>query len=212
MRRLIAAGTALTLVLASCAPLPEQASEKLPSPPGANQVTMSKVQDGKFLEFVGPRQQHTEAFLGVDDTNYFCLRSWVDTRTGEVAHQLYVEDSYYGSPYRWSGASEADGKPLRFIPISRNEISCDEGCSYADEFAAALPDDLLRAKHDAGLSVTFTSDTGKSLAVTVPARFIAEQLTAINATRSALAANAGTAATPAAPPQPAAQNPAPPAP
>jgi hypothetical protein len=191
MRRTLAAAVMLSLVLAGCATTPEP--EKLPppsGPSGASQVVMTKEKDGRFLAFIGPRQQHSGAFLGVDDTNYFCLRSWMDTQTGEVAHQLYVENSYYGTPNHWTGAQQSDGTTLNFIPISRNEISCDEGCSYADEFAAVLPDDLMRAKRDGGLSVTFIEDSGKSLAITVPPRFIAEQLAAIDATRSALAANA----------------------
>jgi hypothetical protein len=49
---------------------------------------------------------------------------------------------------------------------------------------------VLRARRDSDLAVTFTADTGKILAVTVPARFIAEELTAVDATRAALAANA----------------------
>jgi hypothetical protein len=165
-------------------------NEKLPTQPGADQIEMTKEQGGKFLAFVGPKLQHTEAFLGVEDTNYFCLRSWLDTRNGEVAHQVYVEDSYYGAPYRWDGAHDADNKKLRFIPISRNEISCDQGCSYADEFAAGLPEDVLRAHKDSGLTVTFTAQTGKTLSVAVPGRLIAEELTAVDQTRTALAANA----------------------
>jgi len=167
-----------------------QLDEKLAPQPGADQIQLSKEQGGKFLAFVGPKVLHTELFLGVEDTNYFCLRSWLDTRNGEVAHQVYVEDSYYGAPYRWNGAHDADNKTLRFIPISRNEISCDQGCSYADEFAAALPEDLLRAHRDSGLSVTFTALTGKTLTVNVPGRFIAEELIAVDQTRTALAANA----------------------
>jgi hypothetical protein len=190
--------------LGGCSLMP---NEKLPTQPGADEVEMSKQQGGKFLAFVGPKLQHTEAFLGVEDTNYFCLRSWLDTRSGEVAHQVYVEDSYYGSPYRWDGAHDADNKKLRFIAISRNEISCDQGCSYADEFAAALPEDLLRAHRDSGLTVTFTAQTGKTLAVTVPGRLIAEELIAVDATRAALAANAKAAQ--AAQPAPAAAAPAP---
>jgi hypothetical protein len=190
--------------LGGCSLMP---NEKLPTQPGADEVEMSKQQGGKFLAFVGPKLQHTEAFLGVEDTNYFCLRSWLDTRSGEVAHQVYVEDSYYGSPYRWDGAHDADNKKLRFIAISRNEISCDQGCSYADEFAAALPEDLLRAHRDNGLTVTFTAQTGKTLAVTVPGRLIAEELIAVDATRAALAANAKAAQ--AAQPAPAAAAPAP---
>jgi hypothetical protein len=197
----------LAAALGGCSLLP-LTSEKLPPQPGADQVEMSKEQGGKFLAFVGPKLQHTQAFLDVEDTNYFCLRSWLDTRNGEVAHQVYVEDSYYGASYRWDGAHDADNKTLRFIPISRNEITCDLGCAYADEFAAALPEDLLRAHKDSGLTVTFTAATGKTLAVSVPGRLIAMELIAVDQTRAALAANA--TAAPAAAPAPAPAAAAPP--
>jgi hypothetical protein len=198
MSKHVVAAAILAAALGGCSLMP---NEKLAPQPGADQVEMTKEQGGKFLAFVGPKLQHTEAFLGVEDTNYFCLRSWLDTRNGEVLHQVYVEDSYYGSPYRWDGAHDADNKKLRFIAISRNEISCDQGCSYADEFAAALPEDLMRAHRDNGLTVTFTAQTGKTLSVAVPGRFIAEELTAVDASRAALAANAkaAQAAAPTAP-------------
>jgi hypothetical protein len=183
------AGAVLALALGGCAmPQPE---EKLPAQPGADQVAMTKEQDGRFLAFVGPKVQHTEPFLGVDDTNYFALRSWLDTKTGEAAHQLYVEDSYYGSPYNWDGVhDDVSNQPLRFIAISRNEITCDLGCAYADEFAAALSEEVIRAHRDSGLSVTFTAKDGKRLSVTVPGRMLAEELIAVDSTRTALAANA----------------------
>jgi hypothetical protein len=191
-KHLAGAALALALALGGCGLF--RSEEKLAPQPGADGVSLTKEQDGKFLAFVGPKLFHTEPFLGVDDTNYFCLRSWLDSRTGEVAHQVYVEDSYYGSPYRWDGAQETDRGDLRFIPISRNEVTCELGCSYADEFAAVLPEDLLRARRDSGLSVTFTSQTGKTLTVNVPAPFIAEELSAVDATRAALASNAQKAA------------------
>src|ERR1700722_2866272 len=131
MTKNVIAAAILAAALGGCSLIQ---NEKLAPPLAADQVEMTKEQGGKFLAFVGPKLQHTQPFLDVEDTNYFCLRSWLDTRNGEVAHQLYVEDSYYGSPYRWDGANDADNKKLRFIPISRNEISCDQGCSYADEF------------------------------------------------------------------------------
>jgi hypothetical protein len=196
--------------LGGCALLPKE--EPLPPQPGADQVMLTKEQNGRFLAFVGPRQQHTQPFLGVDDTNYYALRSWLDTKTGEVAHQLYVADSYYGSPYDWNAAQTGDNKALRFIPISRNEITCDLGCAYFDEFAAALPEDVMRAHRDSGLSVTFSAKDGKRLLVTVPARMIAEELTAVDQTRAALAANTQKGAQPApatAPPPAAAATPAP---
>jgi hypothetical protein len=213
MLKKLMAGTLLAVTLGACAAFAPE--EKLPS--GADQVELTKEQGGKFLAFVGPKLQHTQPFLGVEDTNYYCLRSWLDTRNGEVAHQLYVEDSYYGASYKWGGAHDGDNKALKFIPISRNEISCDEGCSYADEFAAALPEELLRARRDKGLTVIFTAETGKTLKVDVPARLIADELKAVDVTREALKSNAErtqqgapTASAPA-PPAPAASAPAKPA-
>jgi hypothetical protein len=213
MLKKLVAGTLLALTLGACAAFAPE--ERLPS--GGDQVELTKEQDGKFLAFVGPKLQHTQPFLGVEDTNYYCLRSWLDTRNGEVAHQLYVEDSYYGASYKWDGAHDSDNKALKFIPISRIEIICDEGCSYADEFAAALPEELLRARRDKGLTVIFAAATGKTLKVDVPPRLIGDELKAVDATREALKANAEKAqpgaptAPPPAPPAPAASAPAKPA-
>jgi hypothetical protein len=192
----IAAAALLALALGACAML--QPNEKLPAPPEAQGVELTKEQGGRFIAFVGPKLQHTQPFLGVGDTNYFCLRSWLDNKTGETAHQLYVADSYYGSPYKWDGVRDKDNKALRFVAISRNEISCDQGCAYADEFAAALPEDYLRA-HSGGLDLTFTSSEGKTLAVAMPASLVAVELNAIDAVRAKIAAN--TPAPPAAPAQ-----------
>ncbi len=201
----VAVGALLALVLGACAII--QPDEKLVPQPAAQGVELTKEQGGRFIAFVGPKRQHTEPFLGVSDTNYFALRSWLDNKTGETAHQLYVEDSYYGSPYLWNGVYDADNKKLKFIPISRNQISCDEGCAYADEFAAELPEDYLRAHQD-GLIVTFTSASGKTLPVKVPADLVVEELKAVDQVR-AMAAKAA-AAPPAPSPAPAA--PTPPAP
>jgi len=207
MNRNVAASALLALALGACASQPE---EKLAAPSGADQVVLTRQQGGKFLAFVGPKLQHSPPFLGVGGTNYYCLRSWLDTRNGEAAHQVYVSDSYFGAPRRWDGAHDADGKDLRFISISRNEIDCDQGCSYFDEFAAALPEELLRAHRTAGLTVTFTAGAGQTLTVAVPARQIAEELTALDTTRTALAAN--TAPAQQTPPASAPATPATPAP
>jgi hypothetical protein len=217
MLKHIAAGAALAFALGACALI--QPDEKLAPQPQAQAVELTKEQSGRFIAFVGPKLQHTGPFLGVSDTNYFALRSWVDNKTGETAHQLYVEDSYYGGPYLWNGASDADNKKLKFIPISRNQISCDEGCAYADEFAAELPEDYLRAHQD-GIAVTFTSSSGKTLAVRVPPNLVVEEIKAVDQVRmmAANAANAPPSPTPASPgptpaptPPPAAATPNPPA-
>lgn len=201
----IAAGASLALALGACTVL--QPEEKMAPVAQAEGVELTKQQGGRFIAFVGPKRQHTQEFLGVSDTNYFALRSWYDNKTADAAHQLYIEDSYYGGPYNWDGVHDAEGKALKFIPISRNQISCDQGCAYADEFAAELPEDYLRA-HQAGLAITFTASDGKNLPVAVPGKLVAEELAAVDTVRAVAAkaaANApapSTAAAPAAAPGP----------
>src|SRR5438046_452545 len=118
-----------------------------PSAPTASTtgVTRSTEQGGRFITFVGPRRPHGAPFLGVAGTNFSALRSSIDTKSGESVHQLYVEDSYFGAERNWEAARDPAGQALRFIHISKHEISCENGCSYAEEFAASLPETLLRA-------------------------------------------------------------------
>ncbi len=169
------------------------------APPTAllsNAVTQSTEQGGRFIAFVGPRRQHAEPFLGVPSTNFYALRSWLDTRSGERVTQLYVEDSYFGAERNWNAAHDAQGRPLRFVPISRNEITCDNGCSYAEEFAAELPEGELRANPN-GLTLVFMGKSGAQKTITVAADLVVKQLAALDAARARLPAAA------AAPPSPA---------
>jgi hypothetical protein len=138
---------------------------------------------------VGQRYQHAPPFLGVSDTNYFCLRSFVDRRNGDAVYQLYVADSYSGAKRDWNAAHDPAGNALKFVPISRNEIICDGGCSYAEEFAADLPEDELRASPE-GLQVTFTAHSGAQKTIYVSGAQIAAQLAAVDAERRTRASTA----------------------
>src|SRR5260370_6393032 len=164
-----------------------------PSVQPATEVARSVEQDGKFISLVGPRRQHAEPFLGVPSTNFYALRSWLDTRSGEVAHQLYVEDSYFGAKRNWEAARDKAGEKLRFVEISNNEITCNPGCSYAEEFAAALPEALLRANLQ-GLVVTFTAKSGADKTLIVPGDLVAKQLAAVDDARATLPTAAATPA------------------
>src|SRR6266487_3161188 len=117
---MLAAGS-LLLALAGCGSL---TGAPPPSAQPTNGVARSSEQGGKFLGFVGPRRQHAEPFLGVPGTNFYALRSWLDTRNGETVHQLFVADSYFGAERNWEAARDAQGQKLRFIAISKNEITC----------------------------------------------------------------------------------------
>ena len=137
----------------------------------------------RFISFIGPKAQHAPPFLDIPETNFYCLRSFVDRRTGETAHQLYVTDSYFGAERGWSAARDSTGATLPFVAIGHDEISCDAGCSYVEEFAANLPESVLRTSPD-GLAVTFSARSGDKKIIVVAGDRITAQLAAIDATRS----------------------------
>jgi hypothetical protein len=190
----------LTAVLAGCGGMAS-------APPGgtpangrqATAIAVSSEQGGRFIGLTGPQRQHAEPFLGVPGTNFFALRTWIDRRTGETVTQLYVSDSYAGQPRDWYAARDAQGRPLRFVPISKNEISCQQGCSYAEEFAAVIPEAALR-NAAGGLTVTFTSRSGGEKTIAVPAELAKAQVTGLDRVRTGLATAA--APTTPAPPRP----------
>jgi hypothetical protein len=177
------------ITLAGCA------VEGRPAPETPNAVRLTTEKDGRFLVLAGPNQRHAAPFLGVASTNFFLLRSFIDTQTGAIVHQLYVADSYPGAERNWSAARLAYGNALRFVAISKNEITCELNCSYAEEFAASLPDELLRTNPE-GFAVVFRAKSGAEKTITVPGDIVAKQLTAVATARTARPAAA--AATPTA--------------
>jgi hypothetical protein len=161
----------------------------------AVEVQVREHLSGRFIALIGPKAQHAPPYLGTPGTNFYCLRSFVDRKTGETADQLYVSDSYEGTERNWDAARDAAGKALVFIPVSRDKIACDGGCSYAEEFAANIPESRLRG-NPTGLAVTFTNGAGNAKTITVSADQIAAQLAALDAQRNAGPAPAAAAKPP----------------
>jgi hypothetical protein len=187
--RLVAAS--LVVALTACAQLTPGETAAPSTPVVAARQDLSS----RFVAFVGPKAQHAPPFLNIPGTNFYCLRSFVDLQTGEAAHQLYVSDSYFGAERGWNGARDSAGNPLQFVQISHDEISCDAGCSYVEEFAAILPESKLRAS-PGGLAVTFLSPSGDEKTIVISGDRIAAQLAAIDAKRNPVepaAAHAGPA-------------------
>jgi hypothetical protein len=181
----------LGMALTACAQLTPAET----AAPGTPVFAARQDSSSRFVGFVGPRAQHAPPFLNIPGTNFYCLRSFVDLRTGEAAHQLYVSDSYFGAERDWNAARDNAGRPLQFVQISSDEISCDAGCSYVEEFAAILPESELRAS-PGGLAVTFLSPSGDEKTIVISGDRIAAQLAAIDARRSPVepaAARAGPA-------------------
>jgi hypothetical protein len=172
------------LALAACAqatPPPTATGSAL----NANTVVVREDLSGRFIALIGPRQQHAPPYLGAPDTNYSCLRTLIDRRTGEIANQLYVAASY-DQKRDWSAAYDDAGQALKFLPIGRYPIACAKpqgggNCSYSEEFAAKFPDSEL-SKNPDGFSVTFIETSGGNARQTIavsPAQ-VSAQLAALN--------------------------------
>jgi hypothetical protein len=179
-------GGALALLLgsalAACSQLPPPQD---PARPGPATASARETASPRFIGVIGTRAQHSPQFLGVPETNFYCLRSFIDSQTGETEHQLYVSDSYSGAERRWEAARNDAGRPLRFIEIGRNEITCDRGCAYLEEFAASIPDSELRASPQ-GLTVVFLAGSGAEKRISVSGTQISAQLAAVNDGRNSV--------------------------
>jgi len=172
----------LGMALISCAQLTPRQSDS-----GVLVTEAREDSSHRFILFMGPRAQHAPPFLDIPETNFYCLRSFVDRRTGKTAHQLYVTDSYFGAERGWNAARDSAGAPLPFVAIGHDEITCDAGCSYVEEFAANLPESLLRSSLK-GLAVTFSARSGGVKTIVVPGDRITAQLAAVDARRTLAAA------------------------
>jgi hypothetical protein len=176
-RRRGSLAVSLGLALSSCT----QLASRQPVA-GTPVVEAPEASSQRFIAFIGPKAQHAPRFLDIPETNFYCLRSFVDRRTGETAHQLYVTDSYFGAERGWNAARDSAGAPLPFVAIGRDEIGCAAGCSYVEEFAANLPESTLRGSPE-GLAVTFLSASGDKKTIVVSGERITAQLAAVDARR-----------------------------
>jgi hypothetical protein len=182
-RTLLAAllGAALT----GCAQPPPAEAPAQPSAAAAAPARENT--PSRFVGLIGTRAQHAPPFLGVPETNFYCLRSFIDRQTGETRHQLYVSDSYSGPERHWDAARDGAGHALRFLQITQHEITCDGGCSYTEEFAADIPETELRANPN-GLTVTLGAQSGADKAIAISGRQITAQLAAVDAVHNSAAA------------------------
>src|SRR5580700_744453 len=171
-------GASLGLALAACAQAPPP---EPPAQPSAAAVAPARGDiPSRFVGLIGTRAQHAPPFLGVPETNFYCLRSFLDRQTGETRHQLYVSDSYSGAERHWDAARDGGGRTLRVLEITRHQITCDGGCAYTEEFAADIPESELRA-NPSGLKVTFGAQSGADKTITIGGNQITAQLAAVDA-------------------------------
>jgi hypothetical protein len=177
----------LCLTAAACAGIgPGQRSAAAPD------VTVQEDLTKRFVIFIGVKASHDPPFLGTPGTNFYCLRSFLDRKTGEVSYQIYVADSYFGDAREWNAAREAGGAPLPFVHVASYEITCEAGCAREEQFAAKIPESELAA-NPRGLAVTFTARSGREMTVRLSPEQITAQLAAVAASRRNAAAAVGAA-------------------
>ncbi len=165
--------------LAACAPIAPPDSTSAAKTAGAAAVVVREHLSGRYVALIGPKAQHDEPYLDMPETNYFCLRSFIDRQTGATEHQLYVAASY-DAKRDWDAAHDGAGNTLKFVPISRYKIVCngDDNCSYSEEFAAMVPETELR-ENPRGFSVDFTDRGGDTQTIAVTGDQISAQLAAL---------------------------------
>lgn len=127
-----------------------------------------------------------DVVTGLNDENYhrYFLRSWVDKQTFAVTHQLYVNLHYRGDWKFFRSVSSQDAKPLKFIRVRRDVITCREsgyyGCWHVEDFGAIIDHRTLQEHRDVGYSVKFHSRfAGDELIIAVSSEQIQRQLDAV---------------------------------
>jgi hypothetical protein len=114
----------------------------------------------------------------------FRLRSLVHKTTGNIGHQVYIDNLYraYGW-YDWNQALAIGGGSLPVASIS-SDSSCSArrspACGYREAFGVSLSDADLRKNRTRGISFKLKSTkSGNSQVIELPPELIAAQLDAI---------------------------------
>jgi hypothetical protein len=134
------------------------------------------VKDSEFdlqAKFEGKTQKHTD---GV-----FFIRSWVNKKTGETTHQLYIADVYTGKWKFWVLASDDQATPLKLVAISRDVESCRYGsCIYTEHIGIDIPDSALRKRSSDEYRIKIKARSGHEKIIAISQELISAQLDEID--------------------------------
>lgn len=117
--------------------------------------------------------------------NYF-IRSWLPRNGGQPSHQIYVSDLYRDYSWRfWNRANDDHARPLRFVSIDREVITCSDSiCSFSEDFGIAVADSTLRARRGREYCVKAFASNGSEALLCLSPQQIDAQLAAIDAHRA----------------------------
>src|SRR5262249_16297858 len=78
------------------------------------------------------------------DVKEWFIRSFVEKKTAEVDHELFVHVSYIGERRRYEVATDDHATALPFFRIERDRGACHySSCDYDEDFGLGLRDDVL---------------------------------------------------------------------
>jgi hypothetical protein len=115
------------------------------------------------------------------------IRRVVNKKTGETAHQLYVQNYYTGHWRQWDAARDENADPLQFATIKKEVVACANSiCTRAEIFRADLDDALLRRRAASGepYRIMFSAKSGREMVISIAPRQIRAQLAAIDRLRT----------------------------
>lgn len=149
------------------------------------------IKDDEFepqITIIGNELGRTESQEQIGSTSYknirsaFFLRSWMNKKTAQVTHQLYVTAFYRDKHWRfWGAASDDTSASLSVVKIASEASNCsDRGCFYQETFGVELTDEFLRIRRDNGFRLKLRAKSGAEDIVTVSATQIVSQLRAVD--------------------------------
>jgi hypothetical protein len=118
--------------------------------------------------------------LTTDIYHLWRLRSFVDKRTHQVSHQLYVEIHYEDEYQYFNSAADDTARSLAVLVIDRSHSCPRITCMHYETIGVAIDDATLRARAAQGFRVKLSARRGSTLILAVSPMQIGLQLAAVD--------------------------------
>ncbi len=144
-------------------------------------LKIQSIEDDKFSSFITVNGSSVDAkhkFFDLEKENW-SIRSVVNKKSGAVAHQLYVNFTYFGSWSWFDYASDEDAKELVVTRIASDVFTCEAGCMLRETVGIALDESVLRLKMQSGYEIKVSAKNGQSHIIKVTSEQIRAQLLAL---------------------------------
>lgn len=131
------------------------------------------------IEYLGVTKQINAESISDEGVNYF-LRSFENTESGNIEHQIYVDIYYMSSSWRYyQRAAYEGGDDADFVQINRDVVTCTSGiCAFNEVFGIQVPHGVLMENID-GLRLKAYAQSGNEFIIELSEEQITAQLNAL---------------------------------